>query len=273
MKWQTLSIGASFVAGSAIALAGMPAHAFNFTKGIQIGSCDVLVDNFSISDSTAKLDNTLGTTTCTTADGFTLTTGDGYLQGKQVGQVSDTNKDKVKGVGVSGSSNDLVKGEIDKDEWLTATLETARKITSIDLSFMYGPGTQKPNGSYNAGAYADTVFEVAGITTDGSVTGKLTITGTDSAIWNLGGIVTNLSPSIKKRGGWYQILNPFGETFVSSLTFTAITQPGAPADSFKNSDYSLVGIKAAPVPEPGTVGALLGLGALGGLLSRRRSKA
>lgn len=257
MKLHKLSTGIGLVATGAIALAGTPAHAFNFTNGTNVGACGALVDNFSIKDFTAKLDDTIGTKDCKTADGFTLTATQpttSYLQGKKV--------DDIKGVGISGPTEDLVKGEINKGELLTATLDKASVIKSIDLSFLYRPGV-----------FADKVFEIAGITANGSVSGKLTVTGSTSATWDLGGTVINLDPSNQGEGGWYRVLNPFADLLVSNLTFTAITQPGAPADSFKNSDYSLVGIeKEVAVPEPGTVGALLGLGAIAGLTRRRNKK-
>jgi PEP-CTERM motif len=260
MKLQTLSTGIGLMVCGAIALAATPARAFNFTSGTSLGSCNLLVDNLSVPHFTAKLDDTTNVNTCTTADGFTLTAAQpssSYLQGKKV--------DEATGVGISGPTSDFVPGEINKGELLDVVLDKASIIKSIDLSFLYRPGV-----------FADKVFEIAGITANGSVSGKLTVTGATSATWTLGGTVINIDPSKNGQSGWYRILNPFANLSVSNLTFAAITNPNYPnvsANSFENSDYSLVGIeKVVAVPEPGTVGALLGMGVLGSLATRRRNK-
>lgn len=250
MKLQTLSTGIGLIATGAIALASTPAQAFNFTTGSSLGACGVLVDNMVVPDFTAQLDDTVGVTSCKTADGFTLSTQDGYLQGKQVDDPSDP-----RGVGISGSRNDLVKGEINKGELLSAILDKASKIASIDLSFLYLPPV-----------YGDIVHEIAVITAGGTE-GQLKVTSQNSATWSLGGLVTNLDLSKKGEGGAYSIANPFGDTLISALQFT-VPPVG---NSFKYSDYSLVAIEKASVPEPAT---LLGLAAVGGLMaaSRRNKK-
>ncbi|MDY6783903.1 MAG: PEP-CTERM sorting domain-containing protein [Cyanobacteriota bacterium] len=258
MKLQSLSTCIGLIASSAaIAFSAEPARAFNFTDGANLGSCDVLVDDTTTPLFKAFIDDTL-IKSCTTDDGFTLTAsepGDGFLQGKMV------DKDGiVKGVGITVPGEGPVPAEIQNGELLTATLDKASAIDFIDLSFLYRPGV-----------FGDKVFEVAQIMTDTGLIGSLTITGETSAVWSLGGVVTNLDPSKEVEGGYYRIDNPFGDILVSSLKFTAPTMDKRPPT---DSDYALVGIGKAPTPpvitpEPATI---LGLGIVGGLIVASRRK-
>lgn len=245
---------------SALALAANPAQAFDFTSGDALGSCATIPGQYSGGPFP---------TSCTTEDGFTLTAAGGGLSQKTV---IDTT-----GVGVSGGFDG---GEIDGQESITLSLGQARKITSLDLGFLYQPGE-----------FYDLVYEIAGITVnDGSpVTGQLKVTGTSTATWSFPGAgnsvvnksvsLDNLQPGETGGGGRYSILNPFGDLKVSSFTLKAIQntytnwdgRPYAPIGA-ANSDFSLVGATAAAVPEPAT---LAGIGLLGGSLAlvRRRKTA
>jgi hypothetical protein len=263
MKLQNCLTGITLIASTAIAFSTSPAQAFNFTTGTNLGACGVLVDNLTIPLFKAFIDDTTTVSTCKTADGFTLSASqpsDGFLQGKMV------DKDKVvKGIGISIPTPGPVPGEIQPGETLTATLDTASIIKSIDLSFLYLKGE-----------FADKVNEIAEITAlgaAGSLTGTLSVTGATTAVWSLGGTVINLDPSVELEGGAYSILNPFGNFVVSSLLFTAPDNAKI-KDPFDN-DYSLVAIEAAgpgiteDVPEPAT---MLGLTLVGGVLATARRR-
>jgi PEP-CTERM motif len=94
--------------------------------------------------------------------------------------------------------------------------------------------------------------------------------------------VVNVSPSTGSGGGYYNILNPFGNNVFSWIKLSPVTrtmtapmgnngpQAIGPEDR-ANSDFALTSAKAtvAVVPEPTT---LAGLGLISGLLmaSRRR---
>ena len=76
--------------------------------------------------------------------------------------------------------------------------------------------------------------------------------------------------------GLWQILNPFGNTPLSGLVFTAQDTPKpdncAIGPGCDNSDYSIALVQTSDVPEPTTLG-LIGIGLLGlGAMTRRRRK-
>ncbi len=254
MKFQTTAILTGLLAGSALAVSAVPAHAFNFTSGEDLGSCA----NISYLD---------GIKSCTTTDGFTLTvTKDGLTAGTDAnlgGYLTTKTVNGVTGIGVYGDPSPTHGSlhEIDYGEEITATLAAARVIQSIDLAFLYQPGV-----------FGDKVFEVAEIGIGNGQFGRLTVTGDTTAQWVFNGIttvLTALSPSTEQGGGLYRILNPFGDLLVDTITFNSVQLKGT---SYRYSDFSIAGIKAAGVPEPSL---MVGLGAVGGLLlaSRRRRSA
>ncbi|MBD0265270.1 MAG: PEP-CTERM sorting domain-containing protein, partial [Tolypothrix sp. Co-bin9] len=181
------------------------------------------------------------------------------LQGKKVNDVI--------GVGVSGNKGgrDVVAGEINYGESIKLTLPNPKDVLeSIGLSFLYRPGV-----------FADKVWEAARITTNTGLEGILTVTGNTSATWSFlgGGLVTNLSASSNKGGGYYDIANPFGNEKFDFLTLTPFTYGSVPQNNSANSDFALAHATAVTkaVPEPTT---LAGLGLVGGLLlTTRRRKA
>ncbi|MDY6786461.1 MAG: PEP-CTERM sorting domain-containing protein [Cyanobacteriota bacterium] len=256
MKLKHLSTCIGLVATSAIAFSAESARAasFDFTNNVALGGCGVLTDDLTTPLFQAFIDTNLEKS-CTTAEGLTLTAsdpGDGFLQGKMVGDTI--------GVGITVPGAGPVPAEVQNGELLTVDIPTESKIDFIDLGFLYRPGV-----------FGDAVFEVAQIMTDTGLMGTLTVTGETSAVWSLGGVVSNLSPSKEVEGGQYRIDNPFGDIGgISSLKFTAPTAGKRPPT---DSDYALVAIGTTPdidqVPEPA---ALLGLTVVGGLMAASRRK-
>jgi PEP-CTERM motif len=234
MKLQQLSTGLGLVASSAIALSAIPTQAASFT----------------VQDATGCV----GSVTCT-VNGFALTASKKITQ-KTVGGIS--------GLGVAADASDPSQGEIDRDETLKVLFPAVSALKELQLSHLYQPGV-----------YADRVFEKAQITALdalGNLTNlvaTLTVTGNKTAEVTSGD-VTNISPSLNKKGGSYLISDLFGDLEIGGFILTALSN--GPATSFRNSDFTLTAV-ATTVPEPGTLTALLGVGVIGGLVSRRRTKA
>ncbi len=267
MNCKKVSAFVSVIAGSALALSTSPAQAFNFTTGSNLGNCSALAGPFYSGLYNQQISN-FTTPSCTTGDGFTLTATGGPLQGKIVNDVI--------GVGITKNANDPAPGEVNTGEELNLLLPgTGGILQSLGLSFMYRPGV-----------FADRVYEVAAAVSDTNLTGTLRITSPTTALWNVAGlgivdqIVNAVSGSNPDGGGWYNIVNPFGNSSLSSLVLKPIpgsttADPYNPTNewlnSFENSDFSLVSaeVKSSSIPEPGT---LAGLALVGGLLaaSRRR---
>ncbi|KAM3089614.1 PEP-CTERM sorting domain-containing protein [Phormidesmis sp. 146-35] len=161
----------------------------------------------------------------------------------------------VTGIGVQGGN---VGGEIDRkdNEAITVDFLKAETIGSFDLAFLY-----------DKGVFSDFAGEIAAVTSNGIQTGKLTVLNATSALWSLGGVVTNLSTAGSQAGGGaWRITNPFGNTTVSQLKFAAFPNGGSGG---ADSDYAFVQLET--VPEPTTILGLLAVGALGvGSLKKRK---
>lgn len=240
MKIQHLGAAVSLLIGSIGAIA-TPANAFDFTSGMYLGDCgDIALEKLDNND-----DISVSTTSsCTTADGITLSTDEGVLSLKEV--------NGTKGVGIYDDlhPNGSLQ-EIDYGENLMLSTAGPSIWKSIDISFLY----QK-------GAFGDVVDEVASITA-GGITGTLSVLGANSAQWSWGDITQNLTgDSTSSGGGFYSIANPFGDTAVSSVELTS-SQDG----NYIYSDFAVSGAEATTVPEPSV---LLGIVALGGIGALRR---
>lgn len=247
MNLKSISIFAGLIASTALAFSTAPARAASF-------SAQDAIDQGCV-----------GQNSCTVNGFFNLSaTKDGVANP----QITKKIESGVTGLGVAKYANNLdyrdtvngdpSGGEIDYGETLKVGFNTASVVDFLDLSYLYQPGV-----------YADEVYEIAQVTSLGTViSGLLTVTGNTTATWSLAdGTVQNLSASLVGSGGSYRIYNPFGSTSITGFSLTP--KLNGPATSFRNSDFSLSGVKT--VPEPGAVGALLGVGLLAGLTRRRSS--
>jgi hypothetical protein len=250
-KQASLSLLTGVLATGAIAAFQPSANAASFT--------------FSAADAVNA--GCVGQTNCNVNGFFTLgasTTRNAFapvLTQKTVGGVLgigiDSSKDKN-----GETANNQSAGEIDIDETLKVGFNGAGVLKALDLSFLYRPGV-----------YNDGVFEVALVQADGGIgSGTLRVTSPNSAVWSLGGIVTNLALSSKDKGGSYRISNPFGDIKITGFSLTAVAQKdskGTTPAGAKNSDFTLSKVEVTKVPEPTTVA---GLGLVGLLAASRRRK-
>ena len=245
--------GASFVAGVLLA-ASAPAATLSF----QTAPCSTASASCSVTDD--------GLTLSLTA----MSTGsDPHFAYKTVaGQ---------QGMGVSANSNDATAAEIDLNEGIVATTSDGSwGLDSFKLLFLFnGPEYNDP-------------LEIAQITINGSTVGRFQAGTTDNTgSWT--GLGTNAFASITSCGntdgngaGCFIIGGaPFGDTPITSITFTAITSGLGRNIQGNDSDFSLgnmtfsrtpqlTALAVTPVPEPASI-LLLGAGLLGLSGAVRRS--
>jgi hypothetical protein len=167
------------------------------------------------------------------------------------------------GLGISGQTG----GEIDIGEMFNVSYGVSEAINAIRIVFIFN------------GPEFDDVAEVARVTVNGGTSYSLSVSGTadNLATWSGLGSVVSCGPTTSAGSGCFEISNPFGDSLINSLSFTAVTggtPMGGPGTN--QSDYAIGSIRGTPippvsVPEPNTI-LLLGAGLIGlGLLRRRRA--
>jgi hypothetical protein len=148
------------------------------------------------------------------------------------------------GLGVSNGTS----GEIDVNEAIDGAFSSDVTLDAFRILFIYnGPEFGDPN-------------EVAQVTVNGSTAGTLTVNGENTAVWSLpGASVSNCGDTTAAGTGCFLVTNPFGNTAVSNIAFTALHSATGTAPITSDSDYSLSRVDVTPVPEPASL-MLFGMG-------------
>jgi hypothetical protein len=190
-----------------------------------------------------------------TEDGWTATASSTFdVKGGQ-----GTGLNFYQGVGVAGATG----GEIDINESITFGFNTAQYIDNFILTLLFA------KGELITGPYGDP-NEIAQISAlPSAISYTLQATGSNTAIWTGQGSWDFLGANATQEGdsAAWRVNNPFGDSAVTSLTFSALNSQGGT----NNSDYAFNSLVTSPVPEPTTM-PLLGLGLLGVAGARRRFK-
>jgi PEP-CTERM motif len=168
------------------------------------------------------------------------------------------------GVGVAGGSTN---GEIDVGESITLTFDTPEIVASFRIGLLY-----------NGPEYGD-VKEVARITADNAVYTLRATPFDGEAFWfdSSGNYLSSVFyeyDTTPGAGAVINMINPFGSTMISSLTFEAVPGTCWSGTCTNESDYNLINVSTVtPVPEPSTYALMLaGLGAIGWITRRRRQQ-
>lgn len=157
------------------------------------------------------------------------------------------------GLGISGGASGA---EIDLSQKLSITFAGPQTLNDLTLAFLYdGP-------EYNDGN------ELAAIKINGTQY-VLTATGSSSSTWTGSGTVQNISLAKSTGGGVWKIINPIGNTPVTSIELYPLPYPtGKWAPN--PSDFSLREFNTTAVPDGGATAVLLGFGTLALAALRRK---
>lgn len=219
--------------------------------GLVLGTTpDATATTISVSDIQAC---GFGQTTCA-VPGATVTSTNGSISWKELNGYT--------GVGVGGG---VVDSEIDSNEVLDITFDSASTVDSVELVFLYQPPTYGDQSFNVDGDEVALIEGFNGLVSVGIV--RVNVTGLTSAVTTAGSI-TNLSIANETGGGAWTLSNPFGSEQVTRLSFTS----GYPGPTSAYSDFAIGATSfqsSTPVPEPATL-LLFGSGAA--VLVRRRRR-
>jgi hypothetical protein len=174
------------------------------------------------------------------------------------------------GVGVAGGRT---SGEIDigtsstQGEFITLNFDQEQVVSGFRIGLLY-----------NGPEYGD-VKEVARITADDQIY-YLRATSTEGVAQWLDSSWTVLSQikyeygTLQGQGAVINMVNPFGNALIGSLTFEAVRGHCYSGACNNQSDYNLVNVSTVtPVPEPSTYALMFaGLGVVGFMARRRRAQ-
>jgi len=197
--------------------------------------------------------------------GFTAAGGGGSFEKKAAGSYI--------GVGVKGAT----AGEIDVGERITGTWTGLREVESFTLGLLYNGDRIRSDGKAEYDDWAE-IAKVSILQGSTWVHGLLRTTADDHiAQWSFGGTTVNVAAeldAVTDKGAVWKVTDPFGEALASGIRFEAKTSAYCvdwDSKCSNQSDYNLVQVVTAPVPEPGTYALMLaGLSAVGFVARRRR---
>lgn len=207
-------------------------------------------------------------TSSVTLDGisFTAAGGAGSFEKKAAGPYI--------GVGVKGAT----AGEIDVGEKITGTWSGLREVESFTLGLLYNGDRLRYDGKAEYDDWAE-IAKVSILQGSTWVHGLLRTTANDHiAQWSFGGTTVDVAAvidAVTDQGAVWKVANPFADAQASGIRFEAKSSTFCvdwDSKCSNQSDYNLVQVVTAPVPEPGTYALMLaGLSAVGFVARRRRT--